>query len=182
MMRARGEVALAALLAAAALMLSSLDSRSDVRMLEIGDGDAELLPLLDGAVGPESLVFAGDVDGDGGDSGPFTGVSDGRVLRWVAAERRWAEHSSAAPDLCKLCGLGCRLDHRSWPHLRTALAGLSGTSAHAPAAAAMSRVTPGGPSPRPSPQRPATAAVFSAPGGRLRPRPSSSEQYTQMLR
>ncbi|XP_066336410.1 protein STRICTOSIDINE SYNTHASE-LIKE 2-like isoform X5 [Miscanthus floridulus] len=99
MMRARGEVALAALLAAAALMLSSLDSRSDVRMLEIGDGDAELLPLLDGAVGPESLVFAGDVDGDGGDSGPFTGVSDGRVLRWVAAERRWAEHSSAAPDL-----------------------------------------------------------------------------------
>jgi len=42
-MRARGEVALAALLAAAALLLSSLDSRSDVRMLEIGDGDAELL-------------------------------------------------------------------------------------------------------------------------------------------
>jgi len=99
MMRARGEVVLAALLAAAALMLSSLDSRSDVRMLEIGDGDAELLPLLDGAVGPESLVFAGDVDGDGGDGGPFTGVSDGRVLRWVAAERRWTEHSSSAPDL-----------------------------------------------------------------------------------
>jgi hypothetical protein len=93
-MRARGEVALAALLAAAALLLSSLDSRSDVRVLEIGDGDAELLPLLDGAVGPESLVFADD-----GDGGPFTGVSDGRVLRWVPAERRWAEHSSAAPDL-----------------------------------------------------------------------------------
>ena len=29
-------------------------------------------------------------------------------------------------------------------------------------------------SPRPSPPRPATMAVFSAPGGRLRPRPSSS--------
>ena len=49
-------------------------------MLEIGDGDAELLPLLDGAVGPESLVFADDGDGDGGDGGPFTGVSDGSVL------------------------------------------------------------------------------------------------------
>ena len=65
MMRARGEVVLAALLAAAALMLSSLDSRSDVRMLEIGNGDVELLPL-DGAVGPESLVFSGDGDGEGG--------------------------------------------------------------------------------------------------------------------
>ena len=99
MMRARGEVALAVLLlAAAALVLSSLDSRSDVRLLEIGDADAELLllPLLDGAVGPESLVFADDDDGDGG---PFTGVSDGRVLRWVPADRRWAEHSSsAAPE------------------------------------------------------------------------------------
>lgn len=30
---------------------------------------------------------------------PFTGVSDGRVLRWVPAERRWAEHSCSAPDL-----------------------------------------------------------------------------------
>lgn len=90
----RGEVALAVLLAAAALLLSSLDSRSDVSLLEIGDADADLdlLPLMDGAAGPESLAFAGD-------SGPFTGVSDGRVLRWVPAERRWAEHSSSAPDL-----------------------------------------------------------------------------------
>ena len=100
-MRARGELALAALLlavaAAALLPSSSLDSRSDVRILEIGDGDGDvlqLLPLLDGAVGPESLVFADD---DGG--GPFTGVSDGRVLRWVPADRRWAEHSSSsAPE------------------------------------------------------------------------------------
>jgi hypothetical protein len=101
-MRARGEVALAALLlavaAAALLPSSSLDSRSDVRILEIGIGDGDgvlqLLPLLDGAVGPESLVFADD---DGG--GPFTGVSDGRVLRWVPADRRWAEHSSSsAPE------------------------------------------------------------------------------------
>jgi len=44
-------------------------------------------------------VFADDRDVDGGDGGPFTGVSDGRVLRWVAAERRWTEHSSSAPDL-----------------------------------------------------------------------------------
>ena len=94
-MRVRGEVALAALLAAAALLLSSLYSRSDVRRSwRSADADAELLPLDDGAAGPENLVFAGD-----GNGGPFTGVSDGRVLRWGAAERRWTEHSSSAPDL-----------------------------------------------------------------------------------
>ena len=46
----------AAVLVAAAALLSSLDSRSDVRLLEIGDGDLELVPL-DGAAGPESIIF-----------------------------------------------------------------------------------------------------------------------------
>jgi hypothetical protein len=57
------------------LLLSSLDSRSDVRLLEIGDSDAdaELLPLDSGAVGPESLVFSGDRDGHACAS--YTGLS-----------------------------------------------------------------------------------------------------------
>jgi hypothetical protein len=46
-----------------------------------------------GAAGPESVAF------DGRGDGPYTGVSDGRVLRWVPGERRWAEHSSSAPEL-----------------------------------------------------------------------------------
>ena len=70
----------------------SLDSRSDVRLLEIRDGNVELIPL-DGAAGPESIVF--DEDGEG----PYTGVSDGRILKWRSPERRWVEHSCSAPEL-----------------------------------------------------------------------------------
>lgn len=38
-----------------------------------------------GAVGPESLVF----DRDGG--GPYTGVADGRILKWEGEEKGWTE-------------------------------------------------------------------------------------------
>lgn len=38
---------------------------------------------LAGAVGPESLVF----DPSGG--GPYTGVADGRILKWISGE--WVE-------------------------------------------------------------------------------------------
>ncbi|CAM0150427.1 unnamed protein product [Urochloa decumbens] len=96
-------VVLAAAVAAAAFLLS-LDARRDdgVAVLEIrGDDDRlELIPVgVDGgAAGPESVAF----DGAGG--GPYTGVSDGRVLRWLPAERRWAEHSSScAPELLDSC-------------------------------------------------------------------------------
>ncbi|XP_022681701.1 protein STRICTOSIDINE SYNTHASE-LIKE 2-like [Setaria italica] len=89
----RAEVLVLAVLVAAAAFLS-LDSLSDVRRLEIGNGDdVELVPLLDGAAGPESIAF----DESGG--GPYTSVSDGRVLRWLPEERRWVEHSCSAPEL-----------------------------------------------------------------------------------
>ena len=91
-MAMRAEVLLLAVLVAAAALLSSLDSRSDVRLLEVGDSDLELVPL-DGAAGPESVVF------DRGGEGPYAGVSDGRVLRWRPEERRWEEHSCSAPEL-----------------------------------------------------------------------------------
>lgn len=38
---------------------------------------------LQNAIGPESLAF----DSNGG--GPYTGVSDGRILRWDEEQRRW---------------------------------------------------------------------------------------------
>jgi hypothetical protein len=85
-------LAAAAVVAAASLLSSPDDSRRDVAVLEIGG--MELVPLDAGAAGPESLAF----DGAGG--GPYAGVSDGRVLRWVPGERRWEEHSSScAPEL-----------------------------------------------------------------------------------
>ncbi|CAN1259836.1 Protein STRICTOSIDINE SYNTHASE-LIKE 2 [Linum perenne] len=47
--------------------------------------EIQFLPIGGGAIGPETFAFGGD------DGGPFTGVSDGRVLRWVEAERRWTD-------------------------------------------------------------------------------------------
>uniref|UniRef100_A0A0D3HI24 Strictosidine synthase conserved region domain-containing protein n=1 Tax=Oryza barthii TaxID=65489 RepID=A0A0D3HI24_9ORYZ len=93
-----GPESLLALAVFAAAAILSLDSRSDVRQLEIRDGDVELIPLLDGAAGPESIVF-----GDAGD-GPYTSVSDGRILKWLPPpERRWVEHSCSVPELLDSC-------------------------------------------------------------------------------
>ena len=89
----RTEVLLLAVLVAAAALLSSLDSRSDVRLLEIGDGDLELVPL-DGAAGPESIIF------DKGGEGPFTGVSDGRVLRRSGGGRSTPARRRSCKFLC----------------------------------------------------------------------------------
>ncbi|XP_062183286.1 protein STRICTOSIDINE SYNTHASE-LIKE 10-like isoform X2 [Phragmites australis] len=91
----RAELFVLAALVAAPILLS-LGSRSDVGLLEIGDGNVELVPL-DGAAGPESIVFGG------GGEGPYTGVSDGRVLEWRPEERRWVEHSCSAPELLGSC-------------------------------------------------------------------------------
>ncbi|KAK3136090.1 hypothetical protein QOZ80_5BG0427920 [Eleusine coracana subsp. coracana] len=97
----RAKMLLLAGLVAAAVLLSLDDSRGnngdDVRLLEIGDDDVELVPLDDGAAGPESVVF-----GEEGE-GPFTGVSDGRILKWRSAESRWVEHSCSAPELVDSC-------------------------------------------------------------------------------
>ncbi|XP_027351879.1 protein STRICTOSIDINE SYNTHASE-LIKE 10 [Abrus precatorius] len=73
-----------------------------------------------GAVGPESLVF----DGDGG--GPYTGVADGRILKWEGEERGWTEFAVTsfnrlacvhpfALELEHVCGrpLGLRFDKKS---------------------------------------------------------------------
>lgn len=43
----------------------------------------EVVPIENGAVGPESFAF----DPLGG--GPYTGVSDGRIMKWHRSENRW---------------------------------------------------------------------------------------------
>jgi len=90
-------VAVAVALALAAALLAPSPLRGDVRaVLEIRD--VELIPVDGGAAGPESVAF-----GVGGE-GPYAGVSDGRVIRWLPEEGRWVEHSSAAaPELLDSC-------------------------------------------------------------------------------
>ena len=95
-MRTIGLTVLAAAVAAAAAAFLPLDSHrgrddGDVAVLEIRGGDGgrlELIPVDGGAAGPESVAF------DGAGAGPYAGVSDGRVLRWLATERRWVQRSS----------------------------------------------------------------------------------------
>ncbi|KAA8517244.1 hypothetical protein F0562_017504 [Nyssa sinensis] len=51
---------------------------------------SEVLPIT-GAVGPESFAF----DRHGG--GPYTGVSDGRIIKWQENERRWIDFAVSSP-------------------------------------------------------------------------------------
>nr|CAB3489043.1 unnamed protein product [Digitaria exilis] len=93
-MKTVGLVVLAAAVAVAAAFVSLDSSRlhDDGVAIRGGDDGLQLIPVDGGAAGPESVAF----DDAGG--GPYTGVSDGRVLRWLPAERRWVDHSSSAPS------------------------------------------------------------------------------------
>ncbi|KAG5555923.1 hypothetical protein RHGRI_006539 [Rhododendron griersonianum] len=46
--------------------------------------DKQVIPIV-GAVGPESLAF------DPHSGGPYTGVSDGQIIKWLENERRWID-------------------------------------------------------------------------------------------
>ncbi|XP_028789618.1 protein STRICTOSIDINE SYNTHASE-LIKE 10-like [Neltuma alba] len=73
-----------------------------------------------GAVGPESLVF------DSNGEGPYTGVADGRILKWQGEGRGWRDFALTtsnrtectrpfAPELEHICGrpLGLSFDKKS---------------------------------------------------------------------
>ncbi|KAK6149074.1 hypothetical protein DH2020_016599 [Rehmannia glutinosa] len=51
-----------------------------------------VIPVPGGAVGPESLSFEGSGDG------PYTGVSDGRIIRWRANESQWVDFAVTSPE------------------------------------------------------------------------------------
>lgn len=58
----------------------------------------EVIPIPEGATGPESLAF--DPDGEG----PYTGVSDGRILKWQGKQLGWLEYAVVTPrHLLKEC-------------------------------------------------------------------------------
>ena len=56
------------------------------------DVESEVIPLV-GALGPESLAFH-PITGDG----PYTGVSDGRIIKWNPTLRRWIDFAVTSPD------------------------------------------------------------------------------------
>lgn len=83
---------------------------------------AEVVPIADGATGPESLAF------DPAGEGPYTGVSDGRILKWQQRDHGWIEYAVVSPvylsEECRgshdperehLCGrpLGLKFDEKT---------------------------------------------------------------------
>ncbi|MCD9638731.1 hypothetical protein HAX54_022869 [Datura stramonium] len=54
--------------------------------------ESQVIPIVGGAVGPESFAF--DPHGDG----PYAGVSDGRIIKWIPSEIRWLDFALTSPD------------------------------------------------------------------------------------
>ncbi|CAK9184037.1 unnamed protein product [Ilex paraguariensis] len=52
---------------------------------------SQVIPIV-GALGPESFAF----DPNGG--GPYTGVSDGRIIKWLETECRWVDFAVTSPE------------------------------------------------------------------------------------
>ncbi|KAH0747448.1 hypothetical protein KY285_009105 [Solanum tuberosum] len=52
----------------------------------------EVIRIVGGAVGPESFAF--DPHGDG----PYTGISDGRIIKWLQNETRWFDFALTSPN------------------------------------------------------------------------------------
>lgn len=52
----------------------------------------EVIRIVGGGVGPESFAF--DPHGDG----PYTGVSDGRIIKWLQNETRWSDFALTSPN------------------------------------------------------------------------------------
>ena len=88
------------LLAVLALLLQPCAAARPVpRTATIIDGSQSLhLPLRGSLLrGPESVAF----DGDG--AGPYSGVSDGRVLKWNGLARRWSTYAYSPGYNAKAC-------------------------------------------------------------------------------
>ncbi|KAJ4780249.1 Calcium-dependent phosphotriesterase superfamily protein [Rhynchospora pubera] len=91
-MRTKILLLIAVAAAIAAIFFSPiLKDDHNLTIIESKDEDVEFISFEDGAVGPESITF----DPNGG--GPYTGVSDGRILKWEEKEHRWIEYASTSP-------------------------------------------------------------------------------------
>ncbi|GMN60908.1 hypothetical protein TIFTF001_029999 [Ficus carica] len=69
--------------------------------------DFESLPIV-GALGPESYAF------DGHGEGPYTGVSDGRIIKWQENQRRWIDFAVTSPNRSSCEGSH---DHHQTEHI-----------------------------------------------------------------
>ena len=77
----------------AAILLASSSLHHIIHLIEYKPTDSEIIiPVADGAVGPESFAF--DPNGEG----PYTGVSDGRIIKWLANQSTWIDFAFTSPE------------------------------------------------------------------------------------
>ncbi|GMN60907.1 hypothetical protein TIFTF001_030000 [Ficus carica] len=69
--------------------------------------DFESLPIA-GAIGPESYAF------DGHGEGPYTGISDSRILKWQENQSRWIDFAVTSPNRSNCEGSH---DHHQTEHI-----------------------------------------------------------------
>eukprot|EP00252_Welwitschia_mirabilis_P021752 TRINITY_DN5674_c1_g1_i3.p1 TRINITY_DN5674_c1_g1~~TRINITY_DN5674_c1_g1_i3.p1 ORF type:complete len:397 (-),score=32.56 TRINITY_DN5674_c1_g1_i3:158-1348(-) len=58
---------------------------------------SQVFATLKGGVGPESLAF------DSLGRGPYTGISDGRIIRWESSDVGWIDFAATAPNRTEEC-------------------------------------------------------------------------------
>ncbi|KAK4485508.1 hypothetical protein RD792_008150 [Penstemon davidsonii] len=75
-----------------AIILVAFNHNTHSQPIKNESHESVIIPLPGGAVGPESFAF----DGSGG--GPYTGVSDGRIIRWRENENRWVDFAVTSPE------------------------------------------------------------------------------------
>lgn len=85
----RQQLHFAAVVAAIVVTAWVAHMRGGVGQSEAKGWQFEAVPI-DGAVGPESFSF--DPRGEG----PYTGVSDGRIIKWHQTQNRWLNFSAIA--------------------------------------------------------------------------------------
>lgn len=84
-------ISTAFLLLSIAILFDATTFQPHSNIQEFKNQTSVVIPMPGGAVGPESFAF----DRAGG--GPFTGVSDGRIIRWRANESRWVDFAVTSP-------------------------------------------------------------------------------------
>lgn len=84
--------------AASTILTIAISISVGIKVVSCGPGPkdyqiqrSEKFPIVN-ATGPESVVF----DRYGG--GPYTGISDGRIIKWLANERRWTNFAITTPN------------------------------------------------------------------------------------
>lgn len=73
------------------VFITLLSSLVTFTLSSVGFENYLQLSLPNGVSGPESLAF--DCDGEG----PYTGVSDGRILKWKGTREGWVEFAVNSP-------------------------------------------------------------------------------------